>query len=210
MRNEQARNCAPLNSVFSREAEFGFATEVLRDDLLGWQFAPSSAPTRFDPASAQFTGKGRGFHASQGRNLLNRLASRVQFDRVVKVSRINSSAHVYNLHTDEGWYSSNNHIVSNCDCGVEPLDSGAQRFQALDGSYRVIDPKALEQTHASVKAFLGVEDRAGADVGLGKLSAKGADLKDYTDILVVHHHGEIGPVLGIRGQNFDGPRSVNN
>jgi hypothetical protein len=30
----------------------------------------------------------------------------------------------------------------------------------------------------------------------------------YRDLIVTHHHGELGPVLAVRGQHFDGPGSI--
>lgn len=51
-------------------------------------------------------------------------------------------------------------------------------------------------------------DRAGRRLGnkVGKWSSKG--YADYSDVLVVHEHGEIGPVLGFRGDHFTGPSDI--
>lgn len=76
-------------------------------------------------------------------------------------------------------------IHPGCDCGVDPItDTGEQ----------VIDPDTLRATHEAV------EDRLGA-------SDSGARAPDYRKQLIVHEHGELGPVLAVRGQHFAG-RSV--
>lgn len=174
-----------FDPIADSKAELSLTAEIFVSDLLSGKVAPSATPTRFDPAAAEFIGKGRGFHASQGRRLTDRLSGRVQFDRVVEVRRINStSSHVYNLHTSEGWYSSNSHIVSNCSCNVEPLtDSNPWDQDAMD--------KQLEDTHAAVFDRLGVSDSGGR-------------APDYRKI-TVYEHGEYGPTLGRAADSHIGP-----
>lgn len=90
-------------------------------------------------------------------------------------------------------------IHPGCDCGVEPLARGQANNQ-------VIDPELLEQTHNWVGAHAGREsDRGARDLGLGKLVeyAEGGERgADYTDLIVVREHGELGPTLTWRHQSF--------
>jgi hypothetical protein len=60
----------------------------------------------------------------------------------------------------------------------------------------VIEPERLESVHERIEERFGVSD-AGA-----------RDPIDYRDALIVHEHGEIGPVLAVRGQKFTGPNDI--
>lgn len=75
-------------------------------------------------------------------------------------------------------------IHPGCDCGTSPVAAGD----------RVQMDKNLTATHEAV------EDRLGA-------SDSGARAPDYRKQLVVQEHGELGPVLTVKGQHFQG-RSV--
>lgn len=74
-------------------------------------------------------------------------------------------------------------IHPGCDCGVSPLAPG-ERVSA--------DP--VSAVHEAVEDRLGASDAGGRAV-------------DYRKQLIVHEHGELGPVLAVRGQHFQG-RSV--
>ncbi|MFM8155500.1 MAG: hypothetical protein ACKOAF_05425 [Actinomycetes bacterium] len=86
-------------------------------------------------------------------------------------------------------------IHPGCNCDVEPLDSSTGRFEAMDGSYRVIDPVRLENTHNMVKNLVGSTDRGGRS-------------PDYRKLISVREHGEIGPTLTFRHQGFTGPEDL--
>lgn len=79
-------------------------------------------------------------------------------------------------------------IHPGCDCGVDVIPDG----QDLDD---VLDVDLLNTTHAKVKEFTGVEDRGGKAV-------------DYRKLLVEREHGEIGRVIGWKGQDFTGPTDI--
>lgn len=79
-------------------------------------------------------------------------------------------------------------IHPGCDCDVEELGVGEDPDQ-------VIDRELLEATHDRVQAFAGISDRGGR-------------APDYRELLISHEHGEIGPVLGWRGQKFTGPADL--
>jgi hypothetical protein len=84
-------------------------------------------------------------------------------------------------------------IHPGCDCGVEPLAPDTPRTWANDGSSkRVIDPNSLGLTHDQVESFTGTYSLDGR-------------APDYRKLVVVHEHGEIGPVLALKGQKFTGP-----
>lgn len=46
------------------------------------------------------------------------------------------------------------------------------------------------------------------DLGDAYASSGGRGLEDYKNIIVTHEHGELGPVLGVRNQHFEGPEHV--
>lgn len=77
-------------------------------------------------------------------------------------------------------------IHPGCHCAVNPIVDGAP-------AARVIDPDRLEGVHRAIEAATGSRDLSG---------------KAYADYVVVHDHGEIGPVLSVRGQHFTGPGDI--
>lgn len=79
-------------------------------------------------------------------------------------------------------------IHPGCDCGTRPLAPGEDRSQ-------VIDEPLLEAAHAAVAAGTGQSDRGGR-------------LPDYRDVIIDRQHGELGPLMAIRRQNFTGPTSI--
>lgn len=80
-------------------------------------------------------------------------------------------------------------IHPGCDCGVEVLPAGADLDEMFDAS------RVLEATHAKVEEFAGAQDRGGR-------------APDYRKLLITHDHGEIGALVGWRGQGFTGPNQV--
>ena len=87
------------------------------------------------------------------------------------------------------WYSRGDllPIHPGCDCAIAPLVGGAQP-----------DEIPAAELHAVVSRDLGAQ----------YVKASGAGPVDYREIMVTHEHGEIGPVLGVRGQNFLGPADI--
>lgn len=77
-------------------------------------------------------------------------------------------------------------IHPGCDCSVAPI------YGTADPG-RVIDPDALSDIRETLEVRFGVETN------------RAEDLRDQ---LVVHEHGEIGPVLAVRGQTFTGPSDI--
>lgn len=71
-----------------------------------------------------------------------------------------------------------------CDCSVAPIVAGDQAN--MDAQ--------LEKTHEAVQDRFGVSDR-------------GARKPDYRQIQI-QEHGELGPILTVRGQSFTGPSDL--
>jgi hypothetical protein len=77
-------------------------------------------------------------------------------------------------------------IHGGCDCGVEPIYGDRDPGQ-------VIDEQTLSEAHGAIQDRFGV-------------SSDGArSALDYRKVLLVREHGELGPVLTVKGQNFTGP-----
>lgn len=91
-------------------------------------------------------------------------------------------------------------IHPGCDCGVEEIPSG---WSADDV---VIAPELLERTYAEIATRLdGVADnvtRDAMDLELGKTTARGRRVSDFTDLIVTREHGEYGPTLAWRDHKF--------
>jgi hypothetical protein len=85
-------------------------------------------------------------------------------------------------------------IHPGCDCGVEPVRG--------DGPGTVLDPDLLESTHRLIDQKLGGTDRGARDLVLDKVSSAGKPISDFTDLIVVNNHGELGPTLAWRSDRF--------
>ncbi|MEU3528830.1 hypothetical protein AB0E62_34115 [Streptomyces sp. NPDC038707] len=79
-------------------------------------------------------------------------------------------------------------IHPGCDCGTRPLPADQDPGQ-------VLDPELLEAAHDAVQAGTGKVDRGGR-------------LPDYRDIIIDRQHGELGPIMAIRRQDFTGPKDI--
>lgn len=82
-----------------------------------------------------------------------------------------------------------------CDCGVKPLKTASDPGQ-------VISPELLERTHELIDAKLNQYDRGARDLGIGKVSSSSQPLSDFTELIIVREHGELGPILGWRSDKF--------
>jgi hypothetical protein len=83
-----------------------------------------------------------------------------------------------------------------CDCAVLPI-------YGIQGHGPVLDEALLAQLHATINEQFGA-DSTTAERIWGALNGNGDPLL-YRDVLVVHDHSELGPVLGVRGQKFTSP-----
>ena len=91
-------------------------------------------------------------------------------------------------------------IHPGCDCGEEPIYGDFDPGQ-------VIDPEGLESVHEALVTQLGVSDRNARSAGIGKFVQYEDEqrLADFTDIIATRQHGEYGPTLTWRNQEFTGP-----
>jgi hypothetical protein len=166
-------------AVFLGESQFAHSGAVLVDDLLDQRVSGTVPLTpRFDPAFVEYAENGRIAYAQLGGDLLRRLAGHVQLDRVIEQRLIYGTHHVYNLHTDEGWYSANNLIVSNCRCTVAAVTRTSDPGLQLNG-------EDLERVY---KAAGGNTAR--------RLKTVRVEFAE---------HGELGPVIINADQHFRGP-----
>lgn len=81
-------------------------------------------------------------------------------------------------------------IHPGCDCTVAPITG------KTDPGW-VIEPEQLDKVHATLLAEFGSEDASART-----FSTIENEAVSYRDVLVVHQHGEIGPVLGVRGHSW--------
>lgn len=94
-------------------------------------------------------------------------------------------------------------IHPGCDCGEEPLYGDFDPGQ-------VIDFEGLESLHEALQGQLSVNDRDARSAGIGKFVDYKDEtrLADFTDIIVTREHGEYGPTLTWRNQQFTGPADI--
>jgi hypothetical protein len=85
-------------------------------------------------------------------------------------------------------------IHPGCDCGTLPIWGQQDPGQ-------VIDPDQLDNVHARIAERFGAYS-SGARKIPGVTDPTTAGPLEYRNVLVSHNHGEIGPVLGVRGQDF--------
>lgn len=88
-------------------------------------------------------------------------------------------------------------IHPGCDCGVEPI---------IDTGEKVIYPDRLQAAHEAVDQRFGTSDVSGRTI----TDINDPKFKDYSKALIVHEHGELGPVLAVRGQHFAGKSVMDN
>lgn len=79
-------------------------------------------------------------------------------------------------------------IHPGCDCLVKTVAAD------VDPGH-IVDEERLQAIHDAVEAALGKSDRSARAV-------------DYRKLIIQHTHGEIGPVLGFKGQRFTGPDDI--
>ena len=112
---------------------------------------------RWDAPAGPLTMETRGAYASRGQDLGLRLAGQVEVDRVIDVSLVKWSGHVYNLTSSEGWYAADGFIVSNCDCRHIPASESVAGDLGVnaDAYLNSLDDAALAKA-------LGSQDNARA------------------------------------------------
>lgn len=90
-------------------------------------------------------------------------------------------------------------IHPGCDCGVLPI------FFDRDPGL-VVDPDLLDGVQARIEERFGAFNSGAREIpGVSKPNGKPLQ---YRDVLITHEHGELGPILGVRGQQFTGPNDI--
>lgn len=79
-------------------------------------------------------------------------------------------------------------IHPGCDCGIRPIPGDQDPGQ-------IVDPELLQAAHDAVAKGIGTSDAGGR-------------APDYKSVIITHEHGEIGPLLAVRRDNFTGPSSI--
>lgn len=79
-------------------------------------------------------------------------------------------------------------IHPGCGCKVAPILGRSDPGQVLDEDLR-------DRIHEAVEQATGRSDFGGR-------------IPDYRKIVIEHDHGEIGPVMGLKGHEFTGPRDL--
>lgn len=94
-------------------------------------------------------------------------------------------------------------IHPGCDCGSRQVSAAFDPGQ-------VIDANRLSQIHSAVEEQFGQSDRGARYIdGLKTVQySDGVRGADYTDLIVVREHGELGPLLTWRDQHFTGPNDL--
>lgn len=90
-------------------------------------------------------------------------------------------------------------IHPGCDCGVAPVYVDSD---AADRANRQL----LGDTHQAIADTFGSSDYAARLIPGAKDGA--GDPVQYRDVLITHDHGELGPVLAVKGQPFTGPADL--
>jgi hypothetical protein len=104
-----------------------------------------------------------------------------------------------------------------CDCAVAPIVGRQDPGQTINSVTVTEGAQAVRSTSRGANVFSG-DDL----VNLGDLleplheeiekrfgrSDRGGRQIDYRKLLTVHEHGEIGPVLAVKGQHFAGPDQI--
>lgn len=89
-------------------------------------------------------------------------------------------------------------IHPGCDCSIVPI------YGHWPGT--VLDENQLADAHDIVSQQFGADSTAARQI-VGAFKDNGKPVL-YRDVIVTHEHGELGPILGIRGQKFTGPGDI--
>lgn len=90
-------------------------------------------------------------------------------------------------------------IHPGCSCGVSPIVGTEDPGQNINVQ-RARDPAALETGDLEdVQGADALHEAIAAQFGAGRVNTRGIN---YRDLVVEHEHGELGPVMARRGDNF--------
>jgi hypothetical protein len=83
-----------------------------------------------------------------------------------------------------------------CDCGV---------LQTFGEDEQLIEPRRLVDVHQAIEDTFGASSPAARHIPGAYADGKPIN---YRDVLIVHKHGELGPVLAVRGHDWTGPSDL--
>lgn len=89
-----------------------------------------------------------------------------------------------------------------CDCSVEPIIGQSEHIVAStvrNGDGQLVPVGELPDVHERIAETFGKDSSAARAISV--TGSKGKPIH-YRDILITHDHDELGPVLGVRGQQF--------
>lgn len=102
-------------------------------------------------------------------------------------------------------------IHPGCDCGLEKIYDPADVERSASGfttdsrvrlgDGRIVSLAELSEAHDRIRETFGRADAGAREFGVE--GSKGREIA-YRDVIVAHDHGELGRVLAVRGQHFDG------
>lgn len=98
-------------------------------------------------------------------------------------------------------------IHPGCDCSIEPVigdHSGTTAVARVNG--QLVPLGDLPDVHDRIAHTFG-RDSSAARAIPGARNDRGLPVQ-YRDVLITHDHGELGPVLAVRGQAFTGPNQL--
>lgn len=171
--DEAFANHFPRNSVLATESVFARTGFVGQEDLVEGDRGVGGFESRWDAPALPFSMETRAGYASRGNDLVNRLSGQVEADRIVQLSRVDFSGHVYNLTSSEGWHTANSLIVSNCDCRAIPSREDSANDLVTDPNKYFNSLSKEQQDRIFTKS--GAEAiRLGADIGQVVNVRKGA------------------------------------
>lgn len=81
-------------------------------------------------------------------------------------------------------------IHGGCWCSVSEIYGDTDPGQ-------VIEPERLSNVHELLEERFGAKSKSARE-----FTSIGDEIVSYRDVLVTHQHGELGPVLGVRGHDF--------
>lgn len=103
-------------------------------------------------------------------------------------------------------------IHGGCDCGLSPIYDPKEIMRrptsfSVDSQVRLGDGRTvsiidIDGAHGRISETFGSADAAARTFGVA--GSKGRKIM-YRDVIVAHDHGELGRVLAVRGQHFEGP-----
>lgn len=109
-------------------------------------------------------------------------------------------------------------IHPRCDCVVAPIVGEHDPGQVINSAMLTTGhlPTSLNRQGVGVYSADHLLDvgnllpdvHAAIRDTFGKSSADARTTVDYRHVITVHHHGEIGPVLTVKGQKFTGPAAI--